>query len=173
MLLNGLHEVRLSATDNGGRTDRATTVVVVKENLKVGHFTVSFVDLEVPVAGQPIRVTRTYDSRDKRRGDFGHGWRLDVSNVRVQTAATLGLAWYGTASPGAFPTYCLQPTAPPVVTLTLPFSFDRGQGLALQAFVNAHVEHDALETFSRHGELDITCHKCGAFFYFARKEHAA
>jgi RHS repeat-associated protein len=120
MLPNGLHEVRLSATDNGGRTGRATTVVVVRDNLKVGHFTVSFVDLEVPVAGQPIRVTRTYDSRDKRIGDFGHGWRLDVSNVRVQTAATLGLAWYGTASPGAFPTYCLQPTAPPVVTLTLP-----------------------------------------------------
>ena len=42
---------------------------------------------------------------------FGYGWRLDVSNVRVQTAATLGLAWYGTATPSAFPTYCLQPTA--------------------------------------------------------------
>ncbi len=120
LLMNGLHEVRLSATDNGGRTERATVVVVVRENLKVGHFTVSFVDLEVPVAGQPIRVTRTYDSRDKRKGDFGYGWRLDVSNVRVQTAATLGLSWYGTASASAFPTYCLQPTAPPVVTLTFP-----------------------------------------------------
>ena len=40
--------------------------------------------------------------------------------MRVQTAATLGLAWYGTASASAFPTYCLQPTAPPVVTLTFP-----------------------------------------------------
>jgi hypothetical protein len=120
LLINGLHEVRLSATDNGGRTERATVVVVVRENLKVGHFTVSFVDLEVPVAGQPIRVTRTYDSRDKRKGDFGYGWRLDVSNVRVQTAATLGLSWYGTVSASAFATYCLQPTAPPVVTLTFP-----------------------------------------------------
>ena len=111
LLLNGLHELRLTATDNGGRTARATVVVVVRENQKVGHFTVSFVDLEVPVAGQPIRVTRTYDSRDKGKGDFGYGWRLDLSNVRVQTAATLGLAWYGTASASAFATYCLQPTA--------------------------------------------------------------
>jgi hypothetical protein len=38
-----------------------------------GNFTVSFTDLEVPVAGMPIRVTRTYDSRDKQPGDFGYG----------------------------------------------------------------------------------------------------
>ncbi|MBN2265519.1 MAG: hypothetical protein JW775_06870, partial [Candidatus Aminicenantes bacterium] len=119
-LLNGIHEVRLQVTDSSGRIARATVVVVVRDQVKVGHFTVSFVDLEVPVAGVPLRVTRTYDSRDKTRGDFGVGWRLDVSNVRVQPAATLGLAWYGTASAGAFPTYCIQPTAPPIVTLTFP-----------------------------------------------------
>jgi hypothetical protein len=63
-LVNGVHEVRLTATDTAGRVARASAVVVVRDNLKVGNFTVSFVDLEVPVAGQPIRVTRTYDSRD-------------------------------------------------------------------------------------------------------------
>ena len=120
LLLNGLHEVRLTVTDTAGRIARATAPVVVREQVKVGHFTVSFVDLEVPVAGLPIRVTRTYDSRDKRRGEFGAGWRLELTNVRVQPAATLGLAWYGTVSPGAFGTYCLQATAPPLVTLTLP-----------------------------------------------------
>ncbi len=120
LLVNGIYEVRLTATDNAGRSAQATTIVVVRDNLKVGNFSVAFVDLEVPVAGQPIRVTRTYDSRDTRKGDFGYGWRLDVSNVRVQTAATLGLAWYGTVSASAFATYCLQPTAPPVVTLTFP-----------------------------------------------------
>jgi hypothetical protein len=29
-------------------------------------------------------VTRTYDSRDKRVGDFGVGWTLDVKNIRLQ-----------------------------------------------------------------------------------------
>ena len=120
LLLNGSHEIRLTATDTAGRVARASAPVVVRDNLKVGHFTVSFTDLEVPVAGQPIRVTRTYDSRDKRNGDFGYGWRLDVSNVRVQTAATLGLAWYGSVSASAFANYCLQPTAPPLVTLSFP-----------------------------------------------------
>ena len=45
--------------------------VIVKGNRKVGHFSVSFVDMELPLAGLPIRLTRTYDSRDKRVGDFG------------------------------------------------------------------------------------------------------
>jgi hypothetical protein len=93
LLINGLREVRLSATDNRAH-ERATVVVVVRENLKVGHFTVSFVDLEVPVAGQPIRVTRTYDSRDKRKGDFGYGWRLDGRQraVRRRDAGPPGAA---------------------------------------------------------------------------------
>ena len=37
-------------------------------DFKVGHFSLSFADLDVPVAGIPIRVTRTYDSRDKTQG---------------------------------------------------------------------------------------------------------
>jgi RHS repeat-associated protein len=120
LLLNGIHEVRLTVTDTAGRIARASAPVVVREQAKVGHFTVSFVDLEVAVAGLPVRVSRTYDSRDARRGEFGHGWRLELANVRVQPAATLGLAWYGSVSPGAFGSYCLQPTAPPLVALTFP-----------------------------------------------------
>jgi RHS repeat-associated protein len=120
LLLNGIHEVRLTVTDTAGRIARATIVVVVREQVKVGHFSVAFVDLEVPVAGLPIRVTRSYDSRDKGKGEFGVGWRLELANVRVQPASTLGLSWYGTVSGGAFGSYCLQATAPPLVTLTFP-----------------------------------------------------
>ena len=68
LLLNGLYELRLRATDNAGRSAAASVHVVVKENQKVGHFSVSFVDLEVPLAGLPLRVTRTYDNRDKGQG---------------------------------------------------------------------------------------------------------
>ena len=35
MLVNGIHEVRLTATDNAGRATQATTTVVVRDNLKV------------------------------------------------------------------------------------------------------------------------------------------
>jgi hypothetical protein len=45
----------------------------VDRKMKVGHFTVSFRDLTIPVPGIPIQVVRTYDSRNKGFGDFGIG----------------------------------------------------------------------------------------------------
>ncbi len=119
LLLNGIYEVRLTATDTAGRNSHTSVKVVVKDNLKVGHFTVSFVDLDVPVAGLPMQVTRTYDSRDKGKGDFGIGWRLEMSNVRLAEKGVVGEAFEGTRSSGPFPTYCLQPIRPQVVTVTL------------------------------------------------------
>jgi RHS repeat-associated protein len=116
--LNGLYELRLTATDTSGRRAMANRFIVVRHNFKVGNFSVSFLDLEVPVSGFPMRVTRTYDSRDKGKGDFGFGWRLDVSNVKVSDNETMGLQWLGTRSLGVLPSFCLQPKRPLVVTLT-------------------------------------------------------
>jgi RHS repeat-associated protein len=120
LLLNGIYEVRLTATDTAGRNSRISTSVIVRDNLKVGQFTLSFVDLDVPVAGLPIQVRRTYDSRDKRRGDFGVAWRLEVSNVRLAEKGVAGLSFEGVSIPGFLPTYCVQPAQPHVVTVTLP-----------------------------------------------------
>jgi RHS repeat-associated protein len=120
LLLNGLYEVRLKATDSAGRVAATSVHVVVKDNQKVGHFALSFVDLEVPLSGLPIRVTRTYDNRDKGKGDFGRGWRMDLSNARVEENGTAGLSWLGTNSGGFFSTYCLQAVKPQVVTVTFP-----------------------------------------------------
>jgi RHS repeat-associated protein len=120
LLLNGLHEVVFRATDTAGRIGSTVITAVVKDNQKVGNFTVSFSDLEVPVAGLPIRVTRTYDSRDKGIGDFGFGWRVDLSNARVQESAQAGLLWYGDRLPGFISTYCLTPTRAAIVSITTP-----------------------------------------------------
>jgi RHS repeat-associated protein len=120
MLLNGLYDLHFVARDTALRTTTVARTAVVRENLKVGQFSVSFVDLEVPVAGLPIRVTRTYDSRDKGKGDFGYGWRLDLSNVTVRESGSLATGFVGTITPGFFPSYCLQASRPQVVTVTLP-----------------------------------------------------
>jgi len=74
----------------------------------------------VPLPGLPLQVLRTYDSRDKRVGDFGVGWRLSVSNVRVEKTAVLGQNWEETSTGGNFPTYSLQPTKPKKVMITFP-----------------------------------------------------
>jgi len=68
----------LTGIDQSGQTSSAIVDVVVTRNVKVGNFTLSFNDLTVPLAGLPIQIVRTYDSRDKSIGDFGFGWSLSV-----------------------------------------------------------------------------------------------
>jgi hypothetical protein len=42
------------------------------------------------VSGLPITLTRTYDSRNTDQGDFGAGWNLDVSSVRLGKSGVMG-----------------------------------------------------------------------------------
>jgi RHS repeat-associated protein len=120
LLLNGSYTVRLVAASAAGQTSVANLSAVVTGNQKVGNFTVSFSDLQTPVAGLPIEVIRTYDSRDKRVGDFGVGWTLGLRNVRLEKSRVLGANWEQTSSGGLFSTYCIQPTKPHLVTITFP-----------------------------------------------------
>ncbi len=120
MLLNGLYDVRLTAKDVNGLVSRDTVVYRVTEDLKVGNFTITLQDLSIPVAGIPITVNRTYDSRDKGSHDFGYGWSIDIQNVKVEESRVLGESWEQTASSGMFPTYCVEPVGGHYVSITLP-----------------------------------------------------
>jgi RHS repeat-associated protein len=120
LLLNGMYEIRLTATDLYGQSASASVNVVVTGQMKVGHFSISFIDLDIPVVGIPIQVIRTYDSRYKRIGDFGYGWTLEIFSVRLEENELLGLNWELTEKPGIIPSYCLIPTQPHIVTVTMP-----------------------------------------------------
>jgi hypothetical protein len=67
-----------------------------------------------------------YDSRDKRKGDFGVGWRLDVNTMRLRTSSIQGQGWHIDLVdvPGPFgipiPTYFLVQDEVHKVSLTLP-----------------------------------------------------
>ncbi|MCP3910520.1 MAG: hypothetical protein GY713_06170, partial [Actinomycetia bacterium] len=74
LLLNGLYELELTATDVQGQQVTESIAVSVEGQMKIGHFTLSFVDLAIPVSGLDIEIVRTYDSRDKQPRDFGVGW---------------------------------------------------------------------------------------------------
>ncbi|HET9285264.1 MAG TPA: RHS repeat-associated core domain-containing protein [Candidatus Angelobacter sp.] len=119
-LLNGNYIVQLVSTDQFGQTSVISSNVDVQGNAKVGNFTLAFNDLTVPVSGLPIAITRTYDSRDKATRDFGVGWSLSISNVRVQKNGKSGANWEMTQSGGLLPNFCLQPTKPHIVTITFP-----------------------------------------------------
>ena len=107
VLVNDIYTVRLRVFDRGGNIVTTMRTFQVSQDVKVGNFTLSFQDVNVPMAGLPITVNRIYDSRDRRSGDFGVGWRLDVQTLRVNTNRVLGTDWTGTRSSGLFPQYCI------------------------------------------------------------------
>ena len=118
LLLNGLYDIRLTATDYAGQSTVVSTAVIVEGQQKLGVFTLRYVDVQIPVVGLPIEVARIYDSRDKETGDFGVGWRLDLSNIRIEENSVLGENWESLRLGAGFPSYCILPTESNIVTVT-------------------------------------------------------
>jgi RHS repeat-associated protein len=125
--LNGIYELRLTATDLIGRSVTTDPITVIFDrNLKIGQFTISFNDLAVPVPGLPLQVTRTYDSRAAAagiQGDFGIGWTMDIHNVRLQKNRSLARNWVQTTTGSPFDlslAYHLNPINQRIVTITFP-----------------------------------------------------
>ncbi|HLK41002.1 MAG TPA: kelch repeat-containing protein [Polyangiaceae bacterium] len=141
LMLNGIVELQLTAADTSGQTATDSVRVALTRNLKVGNFTVSFKDLSVPVAGIPIEVVRTYDSRNKSQGDFGVGWTLDIDSVRLQKNRAPGDLWQGTVEAGTLITnsYCVRPVRPHVVTVT----FSDGKVFRFEAHLSPECQDGA------------------------------
>jgi len=94
LLRNGQYHLVLQATDANNLTSTAAVTVVVSGGMKVGNFSVSFEELNIPVSGIPIRVTRSYDSRRKHESlDFGHGWSIDYQSVDVDESNEPTIGW--------------------------------------------------------------------------------
>jgi RHS repeat-associated protein len=138
-LFNGLYNLRLWVQNADGDASIDTVSVRVEGRQKLGNFTLSFTDMTAPVAGIPVQVTRTYDSRDKGQGDFGIGWRLSLNNVRIQKNGTLGSDWSQVQVGHGFASgFELMPLRPHTVTITFPndevYSFEATVYPASQSF---------------------------------------
>lgn len=121
LLVNGVYDLRVSVEDASGNMASSTRAVEVDGQAKVGNFSLSFDDLTIPVAGIPITITRTYDSRNKSQGDFGVGWTLAVKDLEVLESGLLGSQWEQQAdTSGLFTKYTLQPKRPRFVTVRFP-----------------------------------------------------
>lgn len=120
-LRNGLYDVELVAVDLGGHESWVKTTYEVAGNLKTGHFSVSFDDLTVPLAGLPITVTRTYDSRDRAQSlDFGYGWSIGFRSLRLQENLAAGRGWQINNYGGTFGQRCVESNGDRIVTITMP-----------------------------------------------------
>lgn len=83
-LKNGYYDIRLTAIDTAGNVSHITTTYKVEGQLKIGNFSITFNDLSIPVTGIPITINRTYDSRNKSKGDFGYGWSIDINSITIE-----------------------------------------------------------------------------------------
>ncbi len=125
MMVNGLYHLTLIATDTGGLTGSAQIAIRIDGDLKVGNFSFTVEDMNIPMSGLPIRVTRTYDSRRKAEDlDFGYGWSLSYQDAKVDESRTLGNYWqlseYSSGSFGEVVEYCVESQGAPLVVITLP-----------------------------------------------------
>ena len=124
LVANGTWLVTTIVGCAGGATSSTSTSIIVEGRLKVGDYSVTYEDLNVPVAGIPISVRRTYSTLNRHHdGDFGYGWNLDVSNFRVQVNRPLGQGgWehYQCGGGWMFVDLCYRTTNPHYVTVTWP-----------------------------------------------------
>ena len=88
-------------------------------------FVLLWQSLFLPVAGLPISIVCTYDTRHALsglKGDFGVGWTLSTTNVSLQKSGPIGgsedrLVWQEKRQGSS---YSVTPTWPRLVTITLP-----------------------------------------------------
>lgn len=120
LLKNGIYDIRLTAIDTNGMSFWTDMTWRVAGDMKVGNFTVTFTDMSIPVAGLPVTVSRTYDSRDKQVRDFGIGWSVDIQNIKIDKNRTSGDGWPQYKPGGTLGTYCLTGDTEHYVTVNLP-----------------------------------------------------
>ena len=164
MMRNGLYDVRLTAEDASGNTASVTRTYQLEGEMKVGNFAISFNDLTIPVAGIPITIIRSYDSRVKTKGDFGVGWTMNLKTVEVQENRIPGEGWelYCTSSIfGLCLAYGVRPTESHTVLVSFPngrdheFNVRAVTSFALANLVQGHFTFDAQSgTFSTLEALD-------------------
>jgi RHS repeat-associated protein len=122
LLLNGQYTIYLQATDEGGNTVDDSVVVRVTGDMKIGNFSLTFEEISIPVAGIPVTISRTYDTRRRRESlDFGYGWSIDYQNVRIHESTKLGFSWQiREVRNGILTHFCNESNGDRVVTVTLP-----------------------------------------------------
>jgi RHS repeat-associated protein len=94
MLPNDPYVIRVVAYNRNGRGWAEPLPVSVCGDAKLGNFRLEFTDLQVPLVGIPITITRVYDTLHAgKEGEFGYGWKLGLQDgdIRETTPGTGGI----------------------------------------------------------------------------------
>ena len=93
MSTNGLYRLVLQGEDLNGAIAQDFIDVQIDGDFNPGIVRLGFTDMVVPVAGIPITIERTYDSRVKAGRDLGIGWSLDVRQGKYTNNREPGDGW--------------------------------------------------------------------------------
>jgi RHS repeat-associated protein/uncharacterized repeat protein (TIGR01451 family) len=123
ILPNDSYVIRVTATSSGGGIQTTGTTVTVAGNLKLGRYVSTYNDLSAAVDGYQMQVQRTYDSTDKRVGDFGVGWKVSLVNFRTASNRALGAGGWSEYAQQCFFLICkmgLRTSVQHYVSVTFP-----------------------------------------------------
>jgi len=91
----GDYEARLCAQDAwGNESCTPSRIWSFGGGAAPGFMRLAFRDASLDLIGLPIVVWRIYDSRDLSRGDFGHGWTMELEGFgEVEAPSDPGAGW--------------------------------------------------------------------------------
>ena len=116
LFCNGVFDLRLTVENIGGLIAVDTvTVEVDSGEQKIGLYTLTFNDIDVAFGTLPLGVVRTYDSRMKTSGDFGIGWTINLSGLKLVEESSPSSGWVQQSSGGIFGSFSIQPTRSHIV----------------------------------------------------------
>ena len=93
LLTNGWYTIRLTGYGSNYHTVDEIALLV-EGQMKIGNYSVSFRDMDIPVQRFPLTVLRNYDSRYKNKsGDFGYGWNLSMAGATLSESCVPGEYW--------------------------------------------------------------------------------
>ena len=85
LLQNDSYDIRIRAFDFSGNFFTISNTVQVDGQAKLGNYATELVDLQIPLAGIPIVISRQYDTlRANELGDFGYGWKLGIADGNLR-----------------------------------------------------------------------------------------
>lgn len=120
-LENGTYTIRLKVYTESLKYGEYKIPVQVEGKNKIGNYSFSFNDITLPVYTLPFAVSRTYNSMSRdNSGDFGFGWKMDISNIKVDISHSFSSGWNVVSSGGFLSTYSLKDPVGHTVTITYP-----------------------------------------------------
>ena len=112
LLMNGYYRIVLTAYAAEGKVSDEV-IVLVTGQAKIGNFTMTFNDMTLPIAGLPVDIYRTYDSRQRNTlGDFGYGWTMSIGGPSISVSGSLGEGWSYNRKTSIIATYYWVPDYP-------------------------------------------------------------